>query len=181
MKAAPIQLLQVMFTKVHVELDKRHAPEDPPNPFTAIFTFDGVTISTAFGIAEIDPDHERGSMFLVTLRVVVANAQAGNSSERAFCPYLIDVEARGVVVVLKGAERFAPPADLAAVNGASLLWSAVREQVLSITSRMAAGPVTLPTMNFHDLKQDATPESAVAPAKKAKAAQRKKPRNADRA
>lgn len=72
-----------------------------------------------------------------------------------------------MVVVPKGAEQLAPPEDLAAVNGTSLLWSAVREQVLSLTSRMPAGPVMLPTMNFYDLKKGLDVDERAAPATKA--------------
>ncbi|TXH62097.1 MAG: hypothetical protein E6Q93_03700 [Burkholderiaceae bacterium] len=166
MKPAPLQLLQVIFRKVSVEVDERHAPEEPPNPFTSIFVFDGVKITTECGIGELDPDHERGRLYLVTLRVVIDNQAEGDAPEGKYSPYLIDVEARGVVVIPKGAERLAPPEDLAAVNGTSLLWSAVREQVLLLTSRMQAGPVMLPTMNFHDLKQGENSHGSAVPAAK---------------
>lgn len=178
MKLAPIQLLQLFFKKVSVELDERHGPREPLNPFTTIFVFDGVDIGTEFSIGEIDPDHERGRLFLVTLRVVVNN-QPSDEGLRKFCPYLIEVDVRGVVVVLKGAEKLAPPEDLAAVNGASLLWSAVREQVLTVTSRMLAGPVTLPTMNFHDLKQGTWAVEPDVPATKFKANRRRKTGSTD--
>jgi preprotein translocase subunit SecB len=164
MKPAPIQLLQVVFKKVQIEWDERHAPQEPPNPFTTIFVFDGVDISTEFSIGDVDPDHERGRMYLVTLRVIVDNESAAERSHAKFSPYLIDVEARGVVVIPNGAEKLAPPEDLAAVNGASLLWSALREQVSSVTSRMLAGPVMLPTMNFHDLRERADSVEPTAPA-----------------
>ena len=166
MKPAPLQLLQLMFRKVSVEVDERHAPEEPPNPFTSIFVFDGVEITTECGIGDLDPDHERGRLYVVTLRVVIDNQAKGEAPQRKYCPYLIDVEARGVVVVPKGAEQLAPPEDLASVNGSSLLWSAVREQVLSLTSRMPAGPVMLPTMNFHDLKTGTNDDRQAAPAVK---------------
>lgn len=165
MKAAPLQLLQVMFRKVSVELDEAHAPEVPPNPYTSLFVFDDVEIVTEFGIVELDPNHEQGRLFLVNLRVVVDNQPVQEVPNRKFSPYLIDVEARGVVLVPKGAEKLAPANSLAAVNGASLLWSSVREQVVSVTSRMFAGPVMLPTMNFHDLKnetREAGPAAAAA-------------------
>jgi hypothetical protein len=166
MKPAPIQLLQVMFRKVSVEVDERHAPEEPPNPYTSIFVFDGVEITTECGIGELDPDHERGRLYLVVLRVVIDNQANGDAPERKYSPYVIDVEARGVVMVPKGAEQLAPTEDLASVNGTSLLWSAVREQVLSLTSRMLAGPAMLPTMNFHDLRKERNPDEPAAPAAK---------------
>lgn len=165
MKPAPIQLLQVLFKKVQVEWDERHAPPEPPNPFTTIFTFDGVDLSTEFSIGDLDPHHERGRMYLVGLRVTVDNEPVGDKPDQKFSPYLIDVEARGVVLIPNGAEKLAPPEDLAAVNGASLLWSALREQVLTVTSRMLAGQAMLPTMNFHDLRlQTGTTGGSLAPA-----------------
>lgn len=157
MKAAPVQLLQVMFKKVHVEWDERHAPQDPPNPFTNTFMFDGVDLMTEFSVGELEPNHERGRMYLLSLRLVVDNEPRGGKEAQKYSPYLVDVEARGVVLIPTGAERLAPPEDLAAVNGASLLWSALREQVLTVSSRMMAGQVMLPTMNFHDLKQQNSP------------------------
>ncbi|WP_138677272.1 hypothetical protein [Candidatus Accumulibacter phosphatis] len=153
-------MLQMMFRKVSVELDERHAPPEPPNPFTSIFVFDGVEINTECGIGELDPAHERGRLYMVTLRVLIDNQPKEEAQQGKYSPYLIDVDARGVVIVPKAAEQLAPPEDLAMVNGASLLWSAVREQVLSLTSRMLAGPVMLPTMNFHDLRKG--PESSEA-------------------
>lgn len=177
MRPAPIQLLQVMFRRVSVELDERHAPAEPPNPFTTVFTFDDVDIETGFSISELDTEHERGRLYGLSLQVIVANADAPEDPGRKFCPYLIDVEARGMVLVPNGAESLAPADDLAAVNGASLLWSAIREQVLSVSSRMLAGPVMLPTVHFHDLKQQgpAREEAQPKPATQSKRSRSKKP------
>ncbi len=154
MKPSPIQLLQLFFKHVRVELDPERAPSEPANPLTTAFVFDGITVKTEFGIGEVDPDHERGRMFLLTLRVIVDNALDAKAVSQKFSPYKIDISVDGVVVIPKGAEKLAPPESLAAVNGASLLWSAVREQVLSLTSRMPAGAVMLPTVHFHDLKKE---------------------------
>ena len=152
MRPSPIQLLQLLFKHVRVEVDPEHAPTEPANPLAWVFIFDGISIRTEFEIGEVDPDHERGRMFRTTLRVVVDNCPRPELERQKFSPYKIDVAVDGVVVVPKGAEKLATPESLAAVNGAGLLWSAVREQVLSLTSRMPAGPVMLPTVHFHDLK-----------------------------
>jgi hypothetical protein len=68
-----------------------------------------------------------------------------------------------VVLLPNGAEKLGLPRDLVTVNGAALLWSAIREQLLTLTSRMPVGPVMLPTVHFHDLKQG-TPEHGAAAA-----------------
>lgn len=183
MKTSPIQLLQLMFKSVHVEIDPAHAPPEPTNPITTAFVFDGIGINTEVGLAEVDLAHERGAMYLVSLRVVVNNQPAAGESESKFSPYLIDVEVAGVVLLLKGSEKLGPAEDLVTVNGAALLWSAIREQLLTLTSRMPAGPVMLPTVHFHDLKQSPAPTAAAAieaPAVEKKKAARAKPPSAAR-
>lgn len=153
MKAAPLQLLQLMFKRVNVELDEEHAPGQPVNPLTEAFVFDGVNIATEFGIGEIDANHDRGRLYMTTLRVVIDNKPPDTARKPKFCPYVVDIDVAGVILLSSGAEKLGPPEDLVSVNGASLLWSAVREQVSTLTARMPAGPVTLPTVNFHHLRQ----------------------------
>ena len=158
MKPSPVQLMQLMFKHVKVELDPAHLPAEVPNPLTSVFTFDGVSLQSEVGIGEADPDHERGTVFFVELRVVV-------NKDQKYAPYKVDVAVECVVLIPKGAEQLADAEDLAAVNVASMLWSAVREQVLTITSRMRAGPVVLPSVHFHDLKKrNEAPEVAAPPA-----------------
>lgn len=172
MMPSPIQLLQLTFKRVHVEIDPAHAPVEPPNPMTTVFVFDGVSISTEVGLGEIDLAHERGSMYLVSLRLLVDNEASAEEPDRKFSPYRIDIEAAGVILLPRGAEALGPAVDLVTVNGAALLWSAIREQLLNLSSRMPAGPVMLPTVYFHDLKK-AVPQQvvveplAVLPGKKA--------------
>lgn len=167
MKPSPIQLLQLTFKRVNVEIDPAHAPTEPTNPLTTVFVFDGVGITTEVGLAEIDMTHERGPMYLVSLQVLIDNKADANEPDRKFSPYRIDIEAAGIVVLSRGAEKLGSAHDLITVNGAALLWSAIREQLLTLTSRMPAGPVMLPTVHFHDLKQP-TLEPAETAAPKAK-------------
>lgn len=173
MKIAPLQLLKVDFKRIYVEVDERHAPKEPLNPLIEAFVFDGVNIASGVSIGEVDPDNERGRVFMLTLRVFVDNEPDENAPERQFSPYRIDVEAEGFVVVRRGAEVLGSAEDLAAVNGAAMLWSSIREQLLVTTSRMKAGPVTLPSVNFLDLKQgtpaaDTKKSESAAPAKKSR-------------
>lgn len=160
MKPSPIQLLRLNFKHVNVALDPSHLPSEIPNPLEAVFTFDGVTIHTEVGIGEAQPG-DNGQFYFLELRVIVDNQPQPDSMNQKFSPYTIDIATEGVVLVPNGAEKLGSPEDLAVVNGTSLLWSAVREQVLSLTARMRAGPVMLPTVHFHDLKkQVATPPKA---------------------
>lgn len=169
MKASPVQLVQLMFKHVRVEMDPEHPAPQMINPLTDVFTFEGVNLSSEVGIGEADMNHERGRVYFVELRAVVDNVPNPASARQQFAPYKIDVAVEGLILIPKGAEAVADPEDLAAVNGASMLWGAVREQVTTITSRMRAGPVVMPSMNFHDLKKNheaaGAPAAAAAPAK----------------
>jgi hypothetical protein len=172
MKPSPVQLLQLMFKHVRVDLDPRHQPAEIPNPLTSVYTFDGVSLQSEVGIGEADPKHERGIVFIVELRVVIDNEPTPDTVDQQFAPYKIDIAVEGIILIPKGAEQLGDPEDLAAVNGTSLLWSAVREQVLTITSRMRAGPVVLPTVHFHDLKKHNGTPAVSAPTVAVKKARR---------
>lgn len=160
MKPSPVQLLRSAFKRVSIEVDDGHMPAEPPNPLTTAWMFDGVNITTEVGIQELDLQHEQGQIYGAMMRVIVDNASLPDADDQQFSPYRIDVEVNGVILVSKGAEQLAPPKDLANVNGAALLWSSVREQVLSVTARMPAGPVMLPTVHFQDLRQAPDPTTA---------------------
>lgn len=153
MNPSPVQLMQLMFKHVKVELDPAHQAPELLNPLTSVFTFEGVSLRSEVGFGEADLNHERGRLYFVELRAVVDNEPNSEAAKQNFAPYKIDVAVEGLILIPKGAEKLADSEDLAVVNGASFLWGAVREQVLTITSRMRAGPVVMPSMNFHDLKK----------------------------
>lgn len=175
MKPSPVQLMQLMFKHVRVDLDADHPPVGEINPLTTVFNFEGVSLSSEVGIGEADMQHERGRLYFVELRAMVDNALNPHAENQKFSPYKIDVALEGLVLIPKGAERLGDPEDLAAVNGASFLWGAMREQVLAITSRMRAGPIVMPSVGFHDLKKSpAAPKPTDTPALVIKARRSKK-------
>lgn len=156
MKPSPVQLLQLTFRKVCVELDEKHCPSEPPNPLTSPFSFEGVTLKTNVGIGEREEaPAEEGNVYQLDFELIVDNEVRHGEKGQRFSPYLIDVRVAAIVRVPPGAQRLGPPRDLGIVNGAALLWSALREQIANVTSRMPMGQVMLPTVHFHDLKSDA--------------------------
>lgn len=150
MNRSPIQLMQLQFKKISVELDADHAPHVPRDAISNSFMFEGVMLHTTIGVGKSELLSETGILYNVSVRLIVLNEISENDSE-CYSPYKLDVEADSLVLVLKGTEGLGTPENLAAVNGASLVWSALREQILTLTSRMPAGPVTLPTVHFRDL------------------------------
>ena len=73
--------------------------------------------------------------------------------------YEADIQIQGTVEVNEG---FPPEKkeQLAIVNGLSVLYSALREMLLNITARSANGAVTLPTLSFVKLVNDALKQRA---------------------
>lgn len=177
MKIAPIQIGLISFRRVSVELDERHLPENTQAPSDVVFDFDNVIIGTNVGLSPTEDDGRPGKNFFLILQVKVENKPSGNKDTR-FSPYRLDIEAGASVKALPGAEALGDVNDLVVVNGTGLLWSAIREQVTNLTARMPAGAVTLPTVNFRDLRKkmaDATPEKqATLPSKPSR--KRKAPR-----
>lgn len=124
---SPLQLKEHRFTKVSVETIPLGLPGKPCQ----------VTTRLAWGKLG-----EEGRMWRVQLGV-----EFGNPDGREDCPYKGEAE----VVGLFGVADAWPEAqveNLVRVNGASLLYSAVREMVLSITARASHGAFTLPTLSF---------------------------------
>jgi len=152
MRSAPIQLSPILFRRVSVELDAARFTDSGTPPSDAPFNFESVTIQTHVGFTPTEGATSSERSFFLTLHVVIGNEPSDNTDAR-FSPYLIDIEAGAEVRALPGTEARGDVEDLIVVNGTSLLWSAIREQVCTLTARMPAGLVMLPTVNFHDLKR----------------------------
>lgn len=138
MRPSPIQLLHVIYRRIAVM-------ESRPNKKATVigFDFQGVRLKAKVGSAlkkgqEADPRD-----FVVDLELAIDNKDGKPT------PYDLDIAVVGVFNVLPSLpiER---REDLVTVNGASILYGAIRELVLGLTSRFSSGPMTLPGMNFED-------------------------------
>src|SRR3546814_590361 len=167
MKASPIQLQQLSFRRVNVEFDVERHNAGELDLVDKSLAFDNVRIATHVGLAPMDQEEEPGKRFLLTLQVVIDNKIPEDGSTSKPSPYLIDIEVGAVILVAKGAEALGDMEDIVVVNGTSLLWSAIREQVCNLTARMPLGLATLPTVHFQDLRKQ-PPTSNPAPPKPAK-------------
>lgn len=161
MKPSPVQLVRMVFDKVSVELDPRHAPQEPYD-FNSGFLFEGVLFKTQVGFAEVEGAHPEEQVYEISLNLTVENKRQKEKKNQRFSPYLLDIKGRAIVRMLKSVSKLAPLEDLAVVNGAALLWGAMREHVANLTSRMPAGQILLPTVNFHDLKSDEREQNRLA-------------------
>lgn len=144
MQPSPIQLVDLRF--IGSKVWARPIPDDE-SPETEIqaFDFDGVVIGESIEVVAMgDADDPRE--YAVRLRVFVEN------NEGKLAPYNIDVEAAGLFEVNSKVNKN-ERAELIEVNGCAVLYGAIRDLVLNLTSRSAAGMLMLPTVNFLDRKK----------------------------
>lgn len=140
MRPSPIQLQHVIYEKVSIR--PQEGTKDVPTR-AAGFNFEGVNIRAKVGIALKKGQEDDPRDFLVSLEITIDN------KEGKLSPYCVDVGVVGVFNVLPSLPK-EKREDLLTVNGASILYGAIREMVLSLTSRFASGSLTLPGMNFED-------------------------------
>ena len=145
MQLSPLQLLEYTFDGVSVMPVEGYAADPAFSP--ALVFFPGkLAMSADTGLALL-AEEEKYSDFGVKLTLRVA------PKEDAQAPYTIEVSVRGVVPMhlTQAAGQAEERRVRALVNGASLLYGAVREMVSTITSRSAHGPLLLPSLSFQDL------------------------------
>lgn len=141
MRPSIIQLKQLVFQRIVVDTAK---PLQEVSSGEAVnFDFNGVNFRTTLEVGAPPSESEDDRAFIVSLGIVVDN------SEGKAVPYKLDLNALGVIEVSDKVEKEAR-ADLAAVNGASIIYGAIREVVTTLTSRCIPGPLLLPIMDFRD-------------------------------
>ena len=160
MQLSPLQLLEYTFDGVSV-IPVEGYVADPAFAPGLVFFPGKLAMSADTGLALLD-EKEKYSDFGVKLTLRVA------PKEDAQAPYNIQVSVRGIVRMhLTQVDGQAEERRVRAlVNGASLLYGAVREMVSTISSRSTHGPLLLPSLNFQDLarQQPEKVEPAALPA-----------------
>lgn len=145
MQLSPLQLLEYTFDGVSVIPVEGYVADPAFSPGLVFFP-GKLAMSADTGLALLD-EKEKYSDFGVKLTLRVG------PKEDSQAPYNIQISVRGIVRMhLTQLDGQAEERRVRAlVNGASLLYGAVREMVSTITSRSAHGPLLLPSLNFQDL------------------------------
>lgn len=145
MQLSPLQLLEYVFDGVSVQPVEGYKldPEVSPN---LVFFPGKLSISAEVGI-DLLAEESKYSDYGVSLALKV-----GPKSDE-LAPYEVHVTVKGLVRMhLVQADGQAEERRVRAlVNGVSLLYGAVRDQVMTITSRSVHGPFLLPSVSFADL------------------------------
>lgn len=160
MQLSPLQLLEYVFDGVSVQPVKGYRPDPDVSP-TLVFFPGKLSLSAQVGI-DLLAEEVKYSDYGVSLALKVGP----KSDEQA--PYEVNVTVKGLVRMhLTQAEGQAEERRVRAlVNGVSLLYGAVRDQVMTITSRSVHGPFLLPSVSFADLALPKPAQSTREPAAK---------------
>jgi preprotein translocase subunit SecB len=163
-----LQLLEYVFDGVSVQPVEGYKidPEVSPN---LVFFPGKLSISAEVGI-DLLAEESKYSDYGVSLALKV-----GPKSDE-LAPYEVHATVKGLVRMhLTQADGQADERRVRAlVNGVSLLYGAVRDQVMTITSRSVHGPFLLPSVSFADLASPKAEAAAKLAAKKPAAKRAKK-------
>lgn len=143
MKVSPLQPKGIAFEEVSIEC----ARDEDGNSIPAIdFDFQNVRLQCEVGHAEYEenPEAPTGDSLLVSVRLKIGN------TEGKIAPYTLNIAVSGLFKWLPKDTTPEQRKDLTVVNGATILYGAIREMTLNITSRSASGPILLPAVNFED-------------------------------
>jgi preprotein translocase subunit SecB len=143
MKVAPLQPKGIAFEEVSIEC----ARDENGNSIPAIdFDFQNVRLQCEVGHAEYEenPEAPTGNSMLVSVRLKIENTEGKTA------PYRVNVAVSGLFKWLLKDTSAEKKKDLIVVNGATILFGAIREMTLNVTSRSASGQMLLPAVNFED-------------------------------
>ena len=153
MKVSPLQPKGIVFEEVSIlaTLDETNTPISTDN-----FDFQDVRLVCDVGHADVDVDVDIDSpsddSMLVSIRLRIPNEDGKKA------PYKINIAVTGIFEWLNKSTDRTERRDLTVVNGATILYGAIREMVLTVTSRSMSGAMLLPSVNFIDNKPSlATP------------------------
>lgn len=134
MIGTPLQLERSFFAKVHIEANPSYLPGQSDE------LQDNIEITVSLNVGQHQQDPSRYQVRLSIDKIEGKETQL---------PYIISLQIVGLFQVDE-AFKADNIQHLVEINGASMLYSAAREQVLSITGRGPWGAFQLPTLNFHN-------------------------------
>ena len=143
MQLSPLQLEDLRF--VHVCIEPRELPDfkDFDASFAPYEFGNTKFMSTVEHLQATDEEDNPATRFIVGLSLQLPDE--GDTPP----PYIVDVKCVGYFSIDKSA--FPDPIkryDVGVVNGASLLYGAIREMIATTTSRLWYGKMVLPSVNF---------------------------------
>ena len=141
MRPSPIQLKEMVYLGIKVW--PQLLEETDGQVTAASFDFNGVMIGERIEV-QILGEEDNPMFYGVKLRISVEN------KEGKIAPYDLDVEVAGVFEIINKKIKKEEREEMVTVNGCAVLYSAIRDQIMTLTARSVRGALILPTVNFQD-------------------------------
>jgi preprotein translocase subunit SecB len=148
MQPSPIQLKEMVYLGIKVwpqQLDENETPLEQAEDQTSKpvpFDFNGVVIGERIE-TKIFGDENDPTLYGVKLRIAIEN------KEGKIAPYTLEVEVAGFFEII-GNIPIEERENMIIANGSAVLYSGIRDQVMTISARCSQGIFILPTVNFLD-------------------------------
>jgi preprotein translocase subunit SecB len=143
MQLSPLQLDEIKFLSSRIDprvlpdLENPGVKHEPHQFYNTKFS------CTIEHVHATEIDENVDTKFIVAMTLDLPN-EGENPT-----PYIIHIKCVGYFSILKSAfPDFTRRYDVGIVNGASLLYGAIREHISNFTARSWYGPLVLPSMNF---------------------------------
>lgn len=124
-----LKLTKSFFTKLNVEVNTSYEPIQVTD----------LSINVQYKVELFRHNHDE-KKYQIIFKII------GLDADQAL-PYTINIEMIGLFEVTPSFIKDKP--RIIEVNGASILYSSIREQVLTLTGRSAWGTFNLPTLDLH--------------------------------
>lgn len=132
-----LTLKDIKFTKIHIEVDSKVK--------IGASDFDFKDSLIGCDIKHGAMKNEENSWWLL---MGFANSNDGDDVKK--CPYLFEFQALGIISIDEQFEPANLKEKLVFESGSALIYGAIREMTINLTSRSIPGPLMLPTPMFKD-------------------------------
>lgn len=139
---SPLELKHYHFLTLELRAREDINPASIENSDAPYPSFEGIHLEPEVSMFTNEDAGEEGPYLL---RLALAYTPEGNNF-----PYSFEVELEGVFAITD-VSSVNDCKKTVVINGASVLYSAAREQLLTISGRHLFGPMLLPALNFQHL------------------------------
>lgn len=147
MRTSAIQPIEIYFQELSVMVEEPGGLDVELKVPSDFEEWQGAQFSSQHDYDIIQEEHR--SLVKIKLQLEIPN------TDTVKLAYKVKISAIGIFAMLVNSstpQEHQSHLDLTVVNGTSMLYSAIREKLLDITSRMKPGAILLPSLNFADIR-----------------------------
>lgn len=150
---SPLQLRHLLFTRVSVEA--LYPDEDAAAHWAPTFDFTETELQLNVELGELEDGEGQSHTYRMGIQLTIPQSAEGAGN----IPYAIDIAAKAWFTLAEIGISADQRSSIVEVNGASMIISAMRDEIARITARSVLGMLTLPTLRIIPASQRKTTAS----------------------